>query len=62
MDASALAAMKAGSYLVNYSRGGLVDEEALAAALEDGRLAGPPLIPLRRSRIPAHCEIFRTSC
>jgi D-3-phosphoglycerate dehydrogenase len=40
IDKKALGTMKRGAYLINVSRGNLVDESALEAALDSGHLAG----------------------
>jgi phosphoglycerate dehydrogenase-like enzyme len=43
IDARSLRLMKPTAYLINTSRGGVVDEAALIAALEEGRIAGAGL-------------------
>ena len=43
IDKNALGKMKRGAYLINVSRGNLVDEAALASALDSGHLAGAAL-------------------
>jgi len=40
LNADAFAAMKTGAYLMNISRGEIIDNEAMAAALHSGKLAG----------------------
>ncbi len=43
LDAARIKSMKKGAWLINAARGGIVDEEALAAALREGALSGAAL-------------------
>jgi phosphoglycerate dehydrogenase-like enzyme len=52
--------MKRGAYLVNVSRGALLDEGALVAALVDGHLAGAMLDVAASEPVPAMSELWRT--
>lgn len=73
IDASAIDKMPRGSYLINTSRGGVVDVAAIPAAILDGRLAGagidvlpqepppddhPLLVAWRNPQHPAHWRVI----
>lgn len=58
MDAAAFAAMKEGAIFINTSRGGLVDEWALRAALESGHLLGAGVDVLQVEPMTADCPLY----
>lgn len=52
IDAARIARMRPGSFLVNTARGGIVDEDAVADALEAGHLAGAALDSFSSEPLP----------
>lgn len=59
IDGAALARMKPSAFLINVARGGIVDEEALIAALRDGRIAGAGLDVFAREPLPPESPLWQ---
>jgi D-2-hydroxyacid dehydrogenase (NADP+) len=58
INARRLAAMKADSYLINVSRGALVDEPALAEALRSKKIAGAALDVFDKEPLPPESPLW----
>jgi D-3-phosphoglycerate dehydrogenase len=57
VDAAFLAQMKPTAFLINTSRGGTVDEQALIEALKNGTIAGAGLDVFAKEPLPADSEL-----
>jgi len=60
VGAKIFAAMKPTAYLVNVARGGVVDEPALIAALEAGKIAGAGLDVFSQEPLPPDNPLWKT--
>lgn len=58
LSADAFAAIKPGAHVVNVARGSLVDQDALIAALDDGRLAAASLDVVDPEPLPAGHPLY----
>jgi glyoxylate reductase len=58
LDAAAIARMKPGAILVNTTRGGVLDEDALVRALRDGPLAAAALDVFEREPLPTSSPLL----
>ena len=58
VNAEFLAGMKPTSFLINTSRGGVVDEQALYEALQQKKIAGAALDVYRYEPIPPDCPLL----
>jgi phosphoglycerate dehydrogenase-like enzyme len=60
INSDSLAGAKAGSWIINIARGGLVDERALVRAVREGRIGGAVLDAFREEPLPADSELYTT--
>lgn len=58
VNETTLSLMKSSAFLINTSRGGIIDEQALASALKDKKIAGAALDVLKTEPMDKDCPLF----